>query len=388
MGQWRRPFGVTATPSLGKPSRKPGVTAMSGQRKLLVALGTCVGLLSATPAIQAQEAAKLLIGNYFSDEVIAIEHSGSSEVVYTSADGLSGPFGSNALVFDTDGNLLVGNFNSHAVVRGTDGHVVADAGDGVVSPDGLAYGADGTLYIANRDGLNILSVTGDGTVAVFDDSLSLGRPMTISVGGNWLYVANDAGELLRYNLSEPAAPSVVGTFGVGGGNVAITALAGGNLVYLVDDGSVKAIIPGQTSSVLATLPVGADEGIALAPESFASSRLYVADFSGFVYEVDTTDGDWSVFASRDTHGLSGPSGLLFFDPAPPDPCAGFTSCDTNCDGFINSGDIDPFVMALDDPPAYAATYPDCDMLCTCDVNGDGFVNAGDIDPFVLCLSGP
>jgi len=34
--------------------------------------------------------------------------------------------------------------------------------------------------------------------------------------------------------------------------------------------------------------------------------------------------------------------------------------DLNCDDSFNFGDINPFVMALVDPVAYANTYPNCD----------------------------
>jgi YVTN family beta-propeller protein len=60
--------------------------------------------------------------------------------------------------------------------------------------------------------------------------------------------------------------------------------------------------------------------------------------------------------------------------------------DLNCDGVVNGFDIDPFVLALADPAAYAAAYPDCDRLLA-DINGDGVVNGFDIDPFVLLLTG-
>lgn len=66
--------------------------------------------------------------------------------------------------------------------------------------------------------------------------------------------------------------------------------------------------------------------------------------------------------------------------------AGYAPGDMNCDGLINNGDIDPFVLALTDPSGYAAAYPDCDRNLA-DVNGDGFVNNGDIDSFVALLSG-
>jgi hypothetical protein len=60
--------------------------------------------------------------------------------------------------------------------------------------------------------------------------------------------------------------------------------------------------------------------------------------------------------------------------------------DMNCDGLVNNFDIDPFVLAISDPAAYAAQYPDCNIL-NGDINGDGVVNNFDIDPFVNLISG-
>ncbi|MGE0479005.1 MAG: alpha-amylase family glycosyl hydrolase [Phycisphaerae bacterium] len=60
--------------------------------------------------------------------------------------------------------------------------------------------------------------------------------------------------------------------------------------------------------------------------------------------------------------------------------------DANCDGVVNNFDIDPFVLALTDPAAYAAAYPACQIL-NCDANDDGVVNNFDIDPFVALLTG-
>ena len=62
------------------------------------------------------------------------------------------------------------------------------------------------------------------------------------------------------------------------------------------------------------------------------------------------------------------------------------SGDMNCDGAFNGGDIDPFFLALGDPAAYTAQFPNCDILLG-DMNGDGSVNGGDIDPFFACLGG-
>ena len=64
--------------------------------------------------------------------------------------------------------------------------------------------------------------------------------------------------------------------------------------------------------------------------------------------------------------------------------------DPNCDGVVNTFDIDPFVAALTatppEFPEYYAQYPDCNHM-NADIDEDGLVNAFDIDPFVLLLTG-
>jgi hypothetical protein len=61
--------------------------------------------------------------------------------------------------------------------------------------------------------------------------------------------------------------------------------------------------------------------------------------------------------------------------------------DLNCDGNVDFGDINPFVLALTNPAAYVAAFPNCDIM-NGDVNGDSHVDFGDINPFVRLLTGP
>ncbi|MBU0638139.1 MAG: hypothetical protein KKB50_04680 [Planctomycetes bacterium] len=61
--------------------------------------------------------------------------------------------------------------------------------------------------------------------------------------------------------------------------------------------------------------------------------------------------------------------------------------DLNGDAVVNSFDIDPFVLALSDPDAFAQQYPLVERGCVADVNRDGKVDAYDIDPFVDLLIG-
>jgi hypothetical protein len=66
----------------------------------------------------------------------------------------------------------------------------------------------------------------------------------------------------------------------------------------------------------------------------------------------------------------------------PPPRAG----DLNCDGVIDFGDINPFVLALTDLGAWQARYAGCPDA-NGDINGDGSVGFGDINPFIALLTG-
>jgi len=70
--------------------------------------------------------------------------------------------------------------------------------------------------------------------------------------------------------------------------------------------------------------------------------------------------------------------------------------DLSCDGVVNAADINPFVLALTNLPAWQAAHPGVDVLVPGDIGGpgqstppftpDGFFNAQDINPFVYILT--
>jgi hypothetical protein len=73
-------------------------------------------------------------------------------------------------------------------------------------------------------------------------------------------------------------------------------------------------------------------------------------------------------------------GLIGPPPGPP-PMIG----DVNCDGSINFGDINPFVLVMTNLPGWLAAYPGC-PLSNADINQDSTVDFADINPFVTLLS--
>ncbi len=66
--------------------------------------------------------------------------------------------------------------------------------------------------------------------------------------------------------------------------------------------------------------------------------------------------------------------------------SGQTLGDMNCDGVVNFEDINAFVLALSNPAAYQAAYPNCNIL-NGDCNPNGAVDFEDINCFVALLSG-
>jgi hypothetical protein len=123
------------------------------------------------------------------------------------------------------------------------------------------------------------------------------------------------------------------------------------------------------------------------PEGHILDCPYVSDATLTV--IDTTASATNTSAVTPKPTITTDQGAVSLASTSADvatQCTAFQVADLNCDGTINGYDIDPFVLALTDPAAYAAAYPDCNYMLA-DVNGDGSVNGYDIDPFVAVLTG-
>jgi hypothetical protein len=346
-----------------------------------------VALFGAT-SFAGAPAAQLLFANYSDNTVRALYSDGSTQIVLSSANGLSGPFGSNALAVGPEGRLYVADYNSHKVMRfpntlpsGETGEVVLDESHGIDTPDGLALHGD-TIYIANREAGSILKLTANGALNEFD--FFFGAPMSLAAGTTDLYAATSFGELLRYEAYSAAQRTFLGS--TNGGNIAIALSADEDLLYVLDDGAVHAVhVDGSGSDFIASGLAGADEGLALEQIDGVDIALYAADFAGRIYRVDLSDGEVAQLADR-SDGLAGPSGILLLRNGL-SPCAGFQRCDANCDGIVNNFDIDAFVLALADPVLYREMFPECSRNCGSDTNLDSRVDNFDIEPFVDCIAG-
>ncbi|MFH1746586.1 MAG: hypothetical protein ABIG44_06010 [Planctomycetota bacterium] len=69
-------------------------------------------------------------------------------------------------------------------------------------------------------------------------------------------------------------------------------------------------------------------------------------------------------------------------------CTGQLKGDSNCDGAVNSYDIDHFITAVGGKEAWDARWgTSCDFYCVNDMNGDNEVNSYDIDGFIAAVGG-
>ncbi|TWT41222.1 hypothetical protein RAS1_39160 [Phycisphaerae bacterium RAS1] len=341
-------------------------------------------LLLGSPVARAGGRAFMLALSYDENAVLEVHADGSvGDAILNGSDGLGGPFGASAIVRGPDDCLYIGNFDSLELLRicGSPPQVtvLADGADGLNTPDGLAPGTDGEIYVANRFSRNILRVDPNGDVYEVD-ALD-GRPMCIVAAPGWLFVADDLGNIFGYDAQTPSERVLIANIsdGLAVGNVALAVSADGGTLYHLDAGVLRAIPAlGGPAEILASGMGGADEGLAVLER--AGGRLpplfFAADFAGVIYRF-APGGVPSVFST----GVPGVSGMLLSS------CGELLTCDSNCDGSIDVLDINPFVTAIIDPGLYLEQFPACDWLCNNDINFDGAVNVLDISGFVDCVLG-
>ncbi len=113
---------------------------------------------------------------------------------------------------------------------------------------------------------------------------------------------------------------------------------------------------------------------------FSDAALKASE--GEIMGFDVLDSHAAIEALIDVVGAKSAAGTALAAHLPSGGLLG----DLNCDGVVSVGDINPFVLALTDPAAYAAQFPDCDIL-NGDCSDDEQVSVGDINCFVALVTG-
>jgi streptogramin lyase len=240
----------------------------------------------------------------------------------------------------TSGELLVGNAGSNSVSRYSAtgaplGDFVTPGSGGLASPRGMAFGQDGSLYVASRNSSSVLRYDGstgafiDAFVSTGSGGLSTAVGLTFGPDGN-LYVASRANNsVIRYSGTTGTFIDVFVSSGSGGlldprdpefgpdGDLYVSS-ASNNTVRRYD-GSTGAFVEVFASSAGASRkgcptclwqPVGIDWG--------PDGHLYVSSYSNNrVQRYDGTSGTFTgTFAlGNDLNGAIdsefGPDGNLY-----------------------------------------------------------------------------
>jgi hypothetical protein len=213
-------------------------------------------------------------------------------------------------------------------------------------------------YLVGTDGLEIFDVRTPTAPTRVGGWSSPYDSRDVAVAGTYAYTAEvhpgpiSIAILRIIDISNPAAPSLVGSYekagrGYGGYGVAVLGshaflAAGAAGLHIID-------VSQPSDPVLVSAHEGTVDGFGI---SVQAPHVYIAD--------NLARGVF-IFAF-------GPLG------------------DTNCDGAVDFGDVNPFVLALNDIEAYGRAYPGCSPR-SADCNNDGTLDFGDINPFVELLSG-
>ena len=110
------------------------------------------------------------------NQILHVLPDGSKQTVASIGAGTGG------IVRDSSGNLYFTDSSHNQIMHGpAAGPFTALASGGVLNqPGDLAFAPDGSLYVANYGGFNVLKVAGDGTVTIFADGLSF-QPLYLAV---------------------------------------------------------------------------------------------------------------------------------------------------------------------------------------------------------------
>lgn len=265
--------------------------------------GTSVAAAMWPITITGAAAQQLAVVNLDVREVRTFDAAGTGSLFADAADGLLTPIGAT---YDANGNLYVSDvlagsgrvykFNS----SGT-GSIFADIFDGLIAPTGMTVDAAGNLYVANYLGDTITKITPAGVGSVFADAADgLNGPFDVvydAAGDNFYVAALDAVQVWKFTSAG------VGTLFADAADglrspISVAVDAAGS-VFVAD------VIAGAAGSIFKFTPAGVGSVFAdaldgvIAPTGIAfdaAGNLYSANYLVNTVTKLTPAGVGSVFA--------------------------------------------------------------------------------------------
>jgi T5SS/PEP-CTERM-associated repeat protein len=310
-----------------------------------------------------------------------------------------------ASLHDPGSTLTISGSQPELVVGG------ASTGDMTISNGGGV--AVGEVFLGDsQTGVGTLTVSGAGSLLTSSDEVNVGYAglgtLSVQAGGavsaaNGVTVRDGSVlELAHGSLTTTDVDLSGGTLS-GTGTIAANLNNAGTLApgqspgTITLTGNYTQAAPGTLAIEVAGGAAGQFDTLAVSGSAALDGTLSVALLDNYVPPNGQT---FAVLSAGSVQGLFAtitpvnfPAGLqmsvhynpdavvLEFSGSPIHPG------DLNCDGEIDFGDINPFVLYLSNFTAWQTTYTGCPPE-NGDINGDGFYPSfGDINPFVALLTG-
>jgi len=247
---------------------------------------------------------------------------------------------------------------------------------------------DHFAYVADRLGGLIVVDVADPCAPFWVSGCAAGTAWSVDLSGRFAYVA-DAGAGLRIiDVRDPYAPFEVGFCAVSSPR---SVQVGGEYVYLATHTDGFDIIdvsdPNHPQSIGQFTAPGTNEFVTVHGNyAYLANpiRLFLVDVS--IPSQPALAGEFSTTGQPCGVDVSGGYAYIADDQSGLTILAVHIPGDLDCDGRVDFGDINPFVLALCSPEIYPQAYPQCHQI-NADINADGTVDFGDINPFVALLTG-
>jgi len=270
-----------------------------------------------------------------------------------------------------------------------------------VGTNGLGYLArhpNGKFLYANDSSAKLVRAyeIGPGGSLTLIDSEASGTPfpleLAVSADGLWLYagcgISDGGNKIVAMSIAQD------GTLTLLAGSPFTSPTTSTFNVHVSDDNAYL-IVGHSTSGQVHTFTIDQGTGVPTATGNFFDVGLQgegqdVRTLGDYLFIVDNFNGPTGVYSFTlgaggtltqngpltSTQGIA-PRSLATWIPCP-------TVGDLNCDCRVNLGDVDPLVLALLDPAAYASAYPLCDIN-QADLNGDTLEDGLDVASFLDLL---
>jgi WD40 repeat protein len=352
-------------------------------------------LAAATSSNEAETGGDIELWNALTGEVAGrcVGHTDVVNDVATSPNGARLASGAGRPPPDTrDPSVRIWDLATAAQLRVLAGHTGGTLGV-VFTADGsmvASGGRDAKVKIWNVSTGALTTTLPTHPSSVVDVALSPDGSMLASASGTRVWLWNTTNWSLIRTLPGSGWSIVKIEFSPDGQTLVVGLNKYGDNVevWRVSDGSISATLPGDADGFITSVAYGRDGQTVISASGYTNRiRVWrIADEALLAsYDQETSWGMFPVLSvalspNGARLGYGRGDATLALARFPFDLAAG----DLNCDGDVNTFDINPLVLALTDATGYASAFADCDAR-QADVNGDGAANGSDIDAFVTLL---